>query len=187
MTSDSPGTPADELFRAVADRLDGTAYVVERTSDGFVVRVDLADERWYAQQHGRERRKVVQNHVLLHEDARTLEITDEHVEVSWRSGAWVPALDVSTVRVERQRGRVHEVSFRKTVGRSASGAWETKKSHRFDTAEAHDHIRAAAARLDWQERSGRAERTGRVAAIAGGVVAALTIGLLGVAAALRLL
>jgi len=186
VTDHRHATPADELFQALADRLDGTAYVLERTSDGLVVRRDLADERWYAQQHRRERRTVVQNHVVLHEDTQVVEITDEHVEVSWRSGSWVPAIDASTMRVDRRRGRIQEVSFSTTFGRSPSGRWERRESQRFDTAEAHEHIRAVVAEHGWVERAGRTERSATVAAVAGLAVAGLTVALLVIAWALRL-
>ena len=186
MTDDSPATPADELFQALADRLEGTAYVVERTTDGLVVRRDLADEQWYAQQHGRERRTVVQHHVVLHEDTQLVEITDEHVEVSRRSGSRVPAVDASTVRVARRRGRIQEVSFSTTFGRSPSGRWERRESHRFDTAEAHEHIRAVVAEQGWVERAGRTRRSATGAAVAGVVVAGLTVALLVIAWVLRL-
>ncbi len=168
--------PADELRAAVAARAEGTPYVVVPTPEGFDLRIDLADARWWGPLGAAGRRKVVQHRVALDEGARSMTITDDHYDVQWSAGAdvstRVPRL-VASARAERSLGRTWEVSGEKTFGLDDTGRPATVVDYTFSSAEGHGMIRDAAAPLGWSERMGAAQRAGVVAAVAAGGVAGL--------------
>lgn len=169
------GTPADELVAAVTQRLAGTAYVVERTEDGFVVRADLT--RLHAHRPARERRTrtLVRHLVVLDERLLVLTITDEHVEVGQRGAG---------VRVARSRGRIREVSWSRTWDPRRPAGERVVDERRFDSHEVLRHVRDVATNLGWEERAGTAERVGRIAGVVGVVGAGAAV--VGLALALLL-
>lgn len=190
MTTSTSG--ADDLRAAVAEQTAGTPYSVVPTPDGFDLRIDLADARWYGLLGTAGRRKVVQHRVRLEESARRYSITDDHYDVHWTAAAdpaagQVPRL-VASAEVTRFQGRVREVSFERTLGVDAETARPAVVvDYVFDSAQGHRLVREPAQRLGWRERMGDAQRIGMVAGIAGGGVAALVGVTIAVVAALRLL
>lgn len=179
---------ADELTAAVAERLAGTVYSVERTPDGFVVRGDLTDEHVFRPRRDRAVRTTVQHRVELDERLRVMRITDDQVDVVGRAGA-VPGTEMpvlgAAVRAERRTGRVREVSFRRTWDPSKPKGERVVEEARFDSHEVVRQIRDVAVALGWDERDGAAQRSGRIFGLAGGAIALLTLVVLGVALLVR--
>lgn len=172
-------TPREELRAAVAAEAAGTPYQVVDTPDGFDLRIDLADARWWGPLGTAGRRKVVQHRVVLDEERRRLTLTDDHYDVSWHAAAGtgerVPRLE-ATARVERTVGRSHEVTLERVWGADpATGRPATVVDIAFSSREGQDLVRRAAARLGWTERAGAAQRLGLVAGAVGAGVALVVI------------
>lgn len=164
-------TSADELRLAVAAAAADTPYRVEPTDEGFDLRIDITDARWLGLFATVGRKTVVENHVVLDADTRTLQITDEYYDVRWSAGSVgrTPRL-VARARATHTRGRSWSVS-REWTWRTGVGATPVPVAvHRFTSAEAHKLIRSAASELGWRERPGLYERVGLLAALAGGAV-----------------
>ncbi|GIG34774.1 hypothetical protein [Cellulomonas pakistanensis] len=176
--ADDAVRPADELVAAVTERFAGSAYVVERTPDGFVVHADLTHQHVHRPRRDRRTRTLVRHHVVLDERRFVMTVTDEQVDVTWRAGATpgseVPVLGAG-IRVEHRRGRVREVSFSATWDPRRPRGERLVDARRFDSGEALQHIRTAAGDLGWHERRGTAERVGRAFALVAAVGAGVTL------------
>jgi hypothetical protein len=174
-------SPRDELRAAVAARVEGTPYVLVDTAEGFDLRIDLADARWYGLLGTAGRKKVVQHRVRVDEDARTYALVDDHYDLRWDAGAGpagasVPRLGAQA-EASRTRGRVREVSFEKTFGVDAT----TKRpdvvvDYVFRSDEGQRLVREPAEALGWKERQGWEVRVATVAAVVGGAGALATVG-----------
>jgi len=172
---------ADELRAAVAARAAGTPYTVVPTAEGFDLRIDLADARWYGLLGTAGRKKFVQHRVQLDEAARRFALVDDHYDLRWEagvdpSGPGVPRL-VAAAEASRTTGRVREFSFERTVGVDAGTRRpDVVVDYVFRSAEGQAMVREPAQQLGWRERRGAAERVGIVAAVVGGAGALLTVG-----------
>jgi hypothetical protein len=179
---------AEELTAAVAERLAGSVYSMERTPDGFVVHADLTDEHVFRPHRDRAVRTTVQHHVQLDEPRRVMRITDVQVDVVGRAGA-VPGTGMSVLgagaRAEHRTGRVREVSFRRTWDPSKPKGERVLEEARSDSHEVVRHIRDVAGALGWDERDGAAQRSGKIFGLAGGAIGLLTLVVLGVALLVR--
>ncbi len=177
--------PAEELRATVTARAAGTPYRVDPTPEGFDVRLDLADARWFGPLGASGVRRVIQLRVVLDEARSRYTMTDDHVDVRWEVGAdggRVPRL-VASARAQRTLGRTDEVSMERTWGIDTTGRPGRVLDYTFSTAEIHALVREPAKDLGWSERAGLAQRVGLVTAIGGGALA-VTIGVvLGVLAA----
>lgn len=183
-------TARDELLAAVAERAQGTPYVVVPTPEGFDLRVDLADARWYGPLGAAGRRAVVQHRVVLDEAARRYTLTDDHLDLRWDAGVVpgsgpVPRL-VASAQATRFRGRVHQVASEKTLGVDArTGEPGTVVDILFRSADGQRMVREPAQALGWSPRMSPEQRAGVIAAVAGGGVAAAVGVTIAVLAAVR--
>lgn len=172
----------------MSERLAASAYVVERTADGFVVRADLTDQHVFEPRRERAVQTLVQHHAVLDERLRVMTVTDEQVDVTWRAGAVPgsrePVLGAA-VQVERRGGRVREVSFRRTWDPSEPPGERVVDEQRFDSHEALRHVREVATDLGWEERVGTVQRTATIVAVAGAAGAVLSVVILAVALLVR--
>ena len=173
---------AEDLVAAVARNAEGTPYRVVPTDDGFHLRIDVADAWWHRPLGGSRRRKVVEHHVVLDEEHRTLRVTDDHLDVSWEAGAegWpgrVPRLVAST-EVRRTLGRTVELSFNRTWAVTPDGEVGKVVDFTYSSTVGHRMIRDAARALGWRERRGTGERIGIVFAAVGLAGAVVTAGVL---------
>lgn len=171
-------TDADTLFEAVRERAEGTPYVVERTDEGFDVRLDLADARWFDLMHKRGLRTAYTHHVRLDEAEHVLAITDDMRSVEWRAGADVGhggMRPVLAAQAQRATGRFHEVSFHKEYGLSEDGHLGEVVSYSFSSKEGLTLIREPAKELGWTERMPVTAKVGLVFGVVGGVGALVTV------------
>ena len=154
----SGGAAASELRRAVAERVAGTPYEIVDTPDGFDLRIELANARWYGLLGKAGRKRVVQHRVTLDEPHKKYVILDDLYDVRWEvaadvEGGRLPRL-VASGEKRRTTGRVmFEYSFEKTIGVDA----ETKKpdvvvDYVFNASEGQKMIREPAKALGWSER-----------------------------------
>lgn len=166
---------ADQLRAAVVERAAGTPYRVVETPEGFDLRIDLADSRWYGPLGASRARRVVEHKVVLDEASRSLTLTEEHFEVRWEAGVdaagRVPRL-VAAARVERTLGRTYGFESERTWGVDAQGRAGRVVDFTFTSAEGQGMVRDAARALGWSERMGGAQRTGLVV---GGAALALAL------------
>ena len=169
---------AETLFKAVRAKANGTPYVVTRTEQGFDVRLDLADARWFDLMHERGLRTAFTHHVALDEAARTLTITDDGQAVEWRAGADVAGggpRPVLAGRAQRVLGRSYEVGFRKEYGVRADGHFGEVVTYAFSSNEGHRLVRGPARELGWRERMPASARVGLVFGAVGLLGAAATV------------
>jgi hypothetical protein len=157
-----------EFREAVTAAAVGTPYLVEPTEVGFDVRVDLSEAYWLGVLTNGQGHRAIENHVVLDPVTRTMQITDDHVEVRRSDGG--PSL--GGLEVTRTVGRVFEVSHQKTWRRGADGKPEVVSERRFTTAEAHELIRGVATELGWTEK---ADSYRLIALVAAGVGAAAIV------------
>lgn len=169
---------AAELCAAVASAAEATPYRVEPTPEGFDLRIDVAETRWHGLLGTVGRRRVVQSHVRLDPEKRTLQITDDVFRVTWAVGLTgrTPRL-VAAAEAKRLWGRTWSASREWTWRPGERPREKQVVERRLGTAEAHRLIRHAAAELGWTERMGFAERVGLVGACLGGA-ALLAVALL---------
>ncbi|WP_250447176.1 hypothetical protein [Actinotalea sp. C106] len=178
--------PGDALRAAVAARAQGTPYQVVPTPEGFDLRIDVVDARWYGLIGAAGLKKVVEHRVVLDEAARTLTLTDDHREVRWdggvdASGAPMPRL-VASAQVTRTLGRTYEFEMNRTWGIDQEGKPGRVVDFTFASAEGQSLIRAAAAEHGWKEKAGAAQRVGLavgLAALALALVVGGTLAILG--------
>jgi hypothetical protein len=175
------GAEAYALRQAVAARVEGTAYEMVETTDGFDLNVRVADASWYGPLGKAGRRKIVQHHVVLDEAGRSFSLEDRHYDLEWSVGVDVstpvPRL-VASSEQQWQRGRVVEISRVKVVGLDPStGEVTTPIDYLFRSQDGQSMIREPAEALGWQERAGSAQRVGVVVGIIGGLgaLAALVV------------
>lgn len=173
-------TPADELRDAVRQAADGTPYRVEATPDGFDLRIDLADARWWGPLGAAGRTKVAQHRVVLDDERRTFTLTDDQYDVSWQvaadgTGTREPRLLLAATG-ERTIGRSREVALERTWGGADPlGRPRPVVDLTFASTTGQTMIRDAAVELGWTERRGTAQRIGLVAGLAGVGIALLVM------------
>jgi hypothetical protein len=171
---------ANELRRAVAERVADTPYEMVNTPEGFDLRIELANARWYGLLGKAGRKRVVQHRVTLDEPRKKYVILDDFYDVRWDTvadveGGRVPRL-VASGEKRRTTGRVmFEYSFEKTIGVDAG----TKKpdvvvDYVFDASEGQKMIRQPATALGWSERWNTPAKIGVGFGILGGVGALVT-------------
>lgn len=167
---------ADAFADAVAARLHGTPYeVVDRRPDGFEVRVDLADARWWGLLSRSSLRSVFSHLVRL--DARGgYAVTDRAWNVAWTAGVDGTMRPRATASASMQLGTVRTVSFRKTYGVSDAGRVEPVVDYALDTEQGRAALRDAASELGLRARMSTATKIGVGFGIGGGVVALLAVG-----------
>ena len=108
---------SQELIEAVRARVADTPYRLEETADGFDVGVDLADAKYYTLMYQKKLEKTFTYRVKLDEASKTMSITDDSWELSWKRGADVSGgkrgASVRTISVH--------VSFLSSPRRAAGG------------------------------------------------------------------
>jgi hypothetical protein len=177
------GAEAHALRQAVAARAADTPYEMVETEDGFDLRIELANARWYGLLGTAGRKRVVQHRVTLDEARKKFVMTDDLFDVRWEAGAapgaGMPRL-VASGEARRTTGRViREVSFEKTFGVDAG----TKKpemvvDYVFDAAEGQKLVREPAKALGWSERWNTPAKVGVFFAVLAGVGGVVVIGLM---------
>ncbi len=168
---------SQELIEAVRARVADTPYRLEETADGFDVGVDLADAKYYTLMYQKKLEKTFTYRVKLDEASKTMSITDDSWELSWKRGADVSGgTPVPTLgaRVSRSMGRFESKSFQKTYGVNEQGELGKVVDYSFDSSEGRDLIREPARELGWSEQAGTQQKIGLYVGV-GAVVLALVI------------
>jgi hypothetical protein len=168
-----------ELLALVTAKAEGSPYVVTPTPDGFDLRIQLQDSRWYSFLRAAGRQQVVEHRVSLDEARKQLVVTDVWHDVRWEVGALghlLPFLEAE-VEVKRTYGRVYAFHGSRTIGGGSApsslpddAGGITRRS-----AVGRKFIREASAELGWTERRNRFEVIGAVGAVVGLVVAAAVV------------
>ncbi|MQA77079.1 MAG: hypothetical protein GEV10_01120 [Streptosporangiales bacterium] len=142
-TRPGTGTLTQRLVAASAD----TPYDVQPTPTGFVVRLDLADERWWELMHRYDVRRAFVIDARVDEESGTVETTTTLFGVAWQSGAQgreVPVVATAGTVLEKEfghegrvvefgdadNGAIHSCSAVEAAGwiwREVTGAGLTKK------------------------------------------------------------
>ncbi|MGY4644589.1 hypothetical protein [Cellulomonas sp. URHB0016] len=154
-----------EFREAVAGQLWVPRTWSSRPRSGSTCASNLSEAHWLGVLTNGQGHRAIENHVVLDPVTRTMQITDDHVEVRRSVGG--PS--AGGLEVSRTVGRVWEVSHQKTWRRGADGKPEVVSERRFTTAEAHELIRGVATELGWTEK---AESYRLIALLAAGVGAA---------------
>ena len=170
-----------ELYDAVRSLADRSPYAVERTDDGFVVHVDVADAKWYALLRKQGLRTTVRHIVRVRPEQRTFTITDDLRSLDWQAGVdgGRPVLRASG---SRTYGRTI------ALGRRKVWAWDEKLrygkvlDYTLDTEESRALIRTAATELGYRERMPLVMKFALAMAVLGGAGAVVTLVVLAVAA-----
>jgi len=175
-----------ELIDTIQAMSEGTPYVVEETPDGFDVRLDIADARWYSLIYEEGIKQTFIQHVALDEAKKSLSITDDCYEVTWQvdpdlsEPSTAPVLYKSD---ERTAGRAYELGARKEFAWNTHGQYADVLDFRLTENEGRNLIRTASEELGWDENVPGAATAGLVFGAAGGgfalmVLIALLVGLL---------
>lgn len=169
---------AADLAAAVGQRLEQTPYrIVDLRPDGFTLRLDLADARWWGVLSRSGLRETYELLVGVSPDGRSYAISDRRTEVVWRAGPSGPVPRVgATLRASAFQGRTWSYSSKKVVGVSDAGRVETVVDYAFSTAPGHRLVSEAAASLGLREKMSASTRIGVVAAVVGGAMALLAVG-----------
>ena len=170
-----------ELYDAVRSLADRSPYAVDRTDDGFVVHVDVADAKWYALLQKQGLRTTVRHIVRVRPEQRTFTITDDVRSLDWQAGlaGGRPVLSASASR-----------SYGRTIalGRRKVWAWDEKLrygkvlDYTLDTEESRALIRTAAKELGYRERMPAVMKFALAMAVLGAGGAVVTLVVLAVAA-----
>lgn len=140
-----PGT--GELTRRLVAASAETPYDVQPTATGFVVRLDLADERWWPLMHRYDVRRAFQIDATVDDESGTVETTTTLYGLAWQAGAQgreVPVVATAGMVLEKEFGKegrvvefgdtdegaIHSCSAIEAAGwiwREVTGAGLTKK------------------------------------------------------------
>ena len=175
-----------ELAERVRERAEGTPYLVEETAEGFLVRLDVANARWYAPMVRQAMRLLVTHHVAVDANARTFTIRDELRRVPRTKGVGheggglkgdgdVPVLSASA---QLLKGKYYGFERRRVYVHDEDGEFDKVVDYRFDSREGHRLIQNAARDAGWTERMPGIVKGALVMAIiggAGGVAAAVAV------------
>jgi hypothetical protein len=179
---------AQRLVEAVRANAEGTPYVVEETDDGFRVRLDVADARWWGSLWKSGITRVATQDVRVDDASKQIAITDTLRDLEWFGGVSLedgmrPRLSGSAAV---QTGRLNHRAFRKSWAFDEQGRFRKVVDYSFDSGEGRDLIRRAARSLGWRERMPISVKIALVAAVVGGAGAVVTVVVLLVAALLGL-
>jgi hypothetical protein len=165
--------------QAVLDELraatQGGPYVIEETSDGFAMKIDIVDAQWFTLMRVNGLERVFTYEVKLDEDEQKYSITDVAHTVSWSAGPGADAPPTLTREASTERGRVYSKSFHVETGIDArTGELGTPVNYRFDSSEGRELLRRVLKGNGWSEQMGTEQKIGLT-------VAAVTVVLLVVA------
>jgi hypothetical protein len=151
---------------------EGTPYRVDKTPDGFDVRVDVTEPRWTSMLRQQQTRFVFTHHVRMESD-ETYTITDEQLRLSWEAGdsGGGPPRPVLSASAVRSVGRHYTYRRRKAYGLKPEGGFGEVVDFRFRSKDGHDLIRSVASDLHLNEEMPKAMKTGLAIGIAGVVLA----------------
>jgi hypothetical protein len=126
-----------ELYDAVRSLADGSPYAVDRTDDGFVVHVDVADAKWLTLLRRQGLRTTVRHIVRVRPERRTFTITDDVRSLDWEAGldGGRPVLSGSASRtygrtIALGRGRSGPGTRSCATGRSSTTPWTPRRAGR---------------------------------------------------------
>lgn len=168
---------ADELRAAVETATEGTPYRMERTAEGFDLRIAVDDARWHGLLASAGRGRVVECQVRLDGQRRTLQITDAQFHVRWAADVTGRTPRLVAAEASAVRGRIWSTSREWTWRPGERPQERPVVEDRLTTTEARRLIREAATTLGWTERMGPYERAGLIAASVG-LLTCLTVALL---------
>ncbi|WP_435737389.1 hypothetical protein V5D56_01990 [Cellulosimicrobium sp. PMB13] len=168
---------AADLAAAVGQRLERTPYrIADPRPDGFTMRLDLADARWWGVLSRSGLRETHELVVRVTPDGRSYATTDRRMEVGWTAGPSGPVPHVgATLRASGFQGKTWTYSAKKVVGVSDAGRVETVVDYAFSTALGHRLVSEAAASLGLREKMSTSTKIGVVAAVIGGAMALVAV------------
>lgn len=152
-------SPTDELFAAVQARATGTPYVVERTAEGFDVRLALEDPAWFGQLREWRLTQASIQHVRVQEAGRRITITDELRTLTWRAGSDGRERPTLGAALEGTSDRVTSRNVQRTYSVGRSGLQKESGSS-FSSSTGRDLVVEAAKPLGWKLERTLNERLG---------------------------
>ncbi len=163
----------DEVVGDLVRRTSGTPYTVDRMGDAVTVRVDLADNRWWALLQRQGLTKSYSTTLTPVGPARAAR-ADLLSEVEWAAGPDGRLVPRFTGRTSTVGGRVWAVGAEKTWAVGPDGLTKVV-DYRLDSAELQDLVRATLKRAGWSTALDTQSRIGLWCAAVGalGAVAAV--------------
>lgn len=163
-----------DIVAQVRRATDGGPYVVEETSDGFAMTIDIVDAQWFNLMRLNALQRVFTYEVWLDEENRKYSITDVAHTVEWDAGSGPDGPPTLRREQSTERGRVYSKSFHIETGVDArTGEVGTPVNYRFDSSEGREIIRGVLKENGWTEQMGTEQKIGLV--VAGLTVAALLV------------
>jgi hypothetical protein len=161
----------DQLRAATQDG----PYVVQETSAGFDMTIDIVDAKWFDMIRLNGLQRVFTYEVSLDESGQKYSITDVAHTVSWDAGPGQGGGPPTLHREQStERGRVYSKSFHIQTGVDArTGEIGTPVNYRFDSSEGRDLLRGVLKANGWSEEMGTEQKIGLV--VAGVTVLALVV------------
>lgn len=164
---------AAEVRRAVAD----TPYtVIDEMPDGFTVRIDVVDRKWWTLMYRKSLRSTFRHEVKVDEAAGTYSVTDRSDTVSWQAGVDVGGgVPRPTLKASRSftSGNVVTKSFRKEYGFDDDGSYGAVVDYTFSSSEGRQYVELAAQRLGLTKRMNANAKVGLVVGLGVGLVLAV--------------
>ncbi len=172
---------SEELFAAVKARAVGTPYVVERTGDGFAVRLDLEDPQWFGQLREWRLTQASIDHVRVLEAARTITVTEEVGTLTWVAGTDGRERPTLSATLVVTTGRVKSWNVQRTYSIGRGGL--TKESEvSFDPSVGRDLVLDTARPLGWKLQRSLNERVGLYVGVTTIILIVLTGAVVGIVA-----
>lgn len=169
---------ADDFYDRVRRAADGTAFLVERTAEGFDVRTNVVDAQYYTMLFAEGVRQVFTHHVAVDQERGSYTITDDAYDLDWQAGVaaddGIPAPHLRAT-VSRQLGTIKRFSTRKTWALDDSGTYKKVVDYSFNSEDGRRMIREAGDALGLRQRMGTITKIGLVAAVLGGAGAIVTV------------
>ena len=166
-----------ELLDQLRSATEGGPYVIEETSQGFDMVIDIVDAQWFTPMRLNGLQRVFTYEVTLHEAEQKYSITDVAHSVSWDAGAGPDGPPSLHREQSTERGRVYSKSFHIETGVDArTGELGTPVNYRFDSSEGRTLLRGVLQGNGWSEQMGTEQKIGLVVA-AVTVVALVVVGI----------
>ncbi|MBD5785028.1 hypothetical protein IF650_02430 [Cellulosimicrobium terreum] len=162
---------AADLAHVVAPTLENTPYrIVDARPDGFELRADLADARWWGLL-SRSGTRTVFSHVVRVSGSGRYRIEQRSYRLDWRTGLDGSLVPYATADVQVTRGRSWSYQRRVEVGMDDDGRVGTVVDIDFSSGEGSRIVTDAARSLGMKRGLTGSEKAGVVGAVVGGIAA----------------
>lgn len=160
------------FIEEVQARAAGMPWVVEQTSDGFDVRLDVTGPMWIGLFSVRRTDVMYVHHVILDEAAHTYSIRDDSRHVTWSAAADGQLTPTVGASVSRQIGTVRETQKVYSFGR---GGLKENEQFALNSEEGRRLITDAAGAAGYTKTMNGQTRIGLIAGGIGAAIAVLAV------------